>query len=274
MEKVCRSIYSFHTDWKTKTKQTHHWNRWPPYCNYSYYSDYVWLYIAWMFCWEDIPRPDKTTSLWSSVDPPLPVAACVQREILLSVLTHLYILCPEGSDEVTKSSVRMQEIHFQSKQMCSRKVLFQSHAVLFLSKHIAHIQGEKESFLCCSHLSLSSLVHHLYVDFSKHSESFSALISANMLFISLSTCMNSLCMDVSRRWRRSVWNACACLFMQACVFLFAGHMCWGGRVCVCMLCVDNDLMQTLRSLRRSLLASPSSRLQWQPNQSSADPLYC
>lgn len=134
-----------------------------------------------MFCREDILRPDKTTNLRSSVDPPLPVAACVQREILLSVLTYLYILCPEGSDEVTKSSVRMQEIHFQSKQMCCKKVLFQRHAVLFLSKHTAHIQeGKKERELPLHlpplFLSVSSLVHHLYVDFSKLSESFSALI--------------------------------------------------------------------------------------------------
>lgn len=111
-----------------------------------------------MFCREDILSPDKTTNLRSSVDPPLPVAACVQREILLSVLTHLYILRPEGSDEVTKSSVRMQEIHFQSKQMCCKKVLFQRPAVLFLSKHTAHTQGgkkERASFAPPSSLSLS-----------------------------------------------------------------------------------------------------------------------
>lgn len=173
LQRKCAEAFTLSTLTEKPTRKTRHWNSWPPYCNYSYYSDYVWLYIAWIFCWEDILRPDKTTNLRSSVDPPLPVAACVQREILLSVLTHLYILCPGGSDEVTKSSVRMQEIHFQSKQMCSKKVLFQSHAVLFLSKHTAHIQGEKnESF----RLSLSSLVHHLYVDFSKLSESFSALI--------------------------------------------------------------------------------------------------
>lgn len=95
--------------------------------------------------------------LWLTTDPLLPVAACVQREILLSVLTLLYILCPEGSDEVTKSSVRMQEIHFQSKQMCGRKVLFQSHAVLFLSNHIAHTQGEKKEAVH-SHLSAPPFV--------------------------------------------------------------------------------------------------------------------
>lgn len=113
----------------------------------------------------DISRPDKTTSLWSSVDPPLPVAACVQREILLSVSTHLHILCPEGSDEVTKSSVRMQEIHFQSKQMCSKKVLFQSHAVLFLSKHTANIERvkKKKKNLPLPFRPLSLLFHHLHV---------------------------------------------------------------------------------------------------------------
>lgn len=64
-------------------------------------------------------------------------------------------------------------------------------------------------------------------------------------------------------------HTCVCLFMQVCVFLFAGHMYLSGRVCVhaCSHYVDNDLMQTLP-------VSSTSRLQWQPNQSSLDPLYC
>lgn len=110
-----------------------------------------------------MPSPDKTTSLWSSLDPSLPVAACVQREILLSVLTHLCILCPEGSDEVTKSSVRMQEIHFQSKQMCSKKVLFQSQAVYSYPNILLTFREEKKKK--ASFAAPDSLVHHLYVDF-------------------------------------------------------------------------------------------------------------
>lgn len=112
----------------------------------------------------------------------------MQREIRLSVPTHLHILCPEGSYEVTKSSVRMQEIHFQSKQMCCKKVLFQSHAVLFLS-----------ILLLTSHSGLSpssSPLHHLYVEFSMHGASFRAQIKEDTLFISLSTCINSLYVDV------------------------------------------------------------------------------
>lgn len=70
---------------------------------------------------------------------------------------------------------------------------------------------------------------------------------------------------------------CMCVFVYASVCVsFCGHMHLSDRVCVCVLAlrVDNDPVQRLRNLPRRLLGSSISRLQWQPNQSSADPLCC
>lgn len=72
-----------------------------------------------MFCKKAASRPDKATDRGPS--PPLPGAGCVQREIQLSVLIHFYILCPQGSDEVTKSSVRIQRYTFKLDRCAAKK---------------------------------------------------------------------------------------------------------------------------------------------------------
>lgn len=119
-----------------------------------------------MFCKK--PRPDKATDRRPS--PPSPGAGCVQREIQLSVLIHFYILCPRGSDEVTKSSVRIQRYTFKLDRCAAKKMLFQSLTVLFLSKRAVRTQRGKTKRLP---LSLQLL---LYVDKNKLCEFFNALM--------------------------------------------------------------------------------------------------
>lgn len=104
MEKVCGSFYSLNLCWFFKN--THYWNSWP--------QCYTVITVITAFTVEctlpkcivenlkiypDSMRPQICGLVWTLL---LPVAACVQREILLSMLTLFYILCPEGSDEVTK----------------------------------------------------------------------------------------------------------------------------------------------------------------------------
>lgn len=91
----------------------------------------------------------------------------MQREILVSILIQLYILCPQGSDEVTKSSVRMQRYTLK-RDRCAvkKKMLFQSSTVLFLSKYVAHIQrGKNEASVALSlslFLAVFSMEHQVY----------------------------------------------------------------------------------------------------------------